>query len=75
MTTATMTLARPTVRTDDYADSLIAAVATNPGRKAAWYARFLGYDQAEAGRTLRWLAENDHVRATRHNGRAVYLPA
>jgi len=70
------TLTRPaTPATDDYADSLLAAVATHPGREARRYARALGYDQAEAGRTLIWLAMHGYVRQERRNGRAVYLPA
>ena len=70
-----MTLARPaTPATDDYADSLLAAVATHPGREARKYARALGFDQAEAGRTLRWLALNGYVLEGRKNGRAVYAP-
>ena len=70
-----MTLARPAIpATDDFADSLLAAVATRPGREARRYARALGFDQAEAGRALLWLAQNGYVRSERHNGRAIYLP-
>jgi hypothetical protein len=69
------TLTRPTtVTTDDYADSLLAAVALNPGREARRYARALSFDQAEAGRTLHWLALNGYVAEGRKNGRAVYFP-
>lgn len=71
-----MTLTRPAApATDDYADSILVAVAIRPGREARRYARALGLDQAEAGRTLLWLARNGYVRQERRNGRAVYFPA
>jgi predicted transcriptional regulator len=70
------TLTRPTtVAVDDFSDSLLAAVALNPGREARRYARTLGFDQAEAGRTLRWLALNGYVLEGHKHGRAVYFPA
>jgi hypothetical protein len=53
---------------------LLAAVALNPGREARRYARALSFDQAEAGRTLHWLALNGYVAEGRKNGRAVYFP-
>lgn len=71
-----MTLTRPaTPATNDYADSLLAAVATRPGREARRYARSLSFDQAEAGRALRWLALSGYVLEDRKRGRAVYFPA
>lgn len=76
MSTATLTrLAVTSVTVDDFADSLLSAVAQRPGREARRYARALRFDQAEAGRTLRWLALNGYVHQERHNGRAVYFPA
>lgn len=74
MSAATL-IHQPAVAIDDYADSLLAAVATHPGREARRYARALGFDQAEAGRTLRWLADNGYARSERRNGRVVYLSA